>query len=469
MPRFYGDDSSNTVIGTWRNDLIFLLDSNDTAFGRRGDDRVWDGDGDDVLYGGQGSDRFDGMEGNNSCYGGDGDDIFTVSPDPFTIRGGSGIDALDATVLFVAGDQSIRINANGRITLAGQGVCYGMEALLAHGGAGNDTFEGGIGGDVLFGGGGSDLLIGNEGDDVFKVAGSGFSVRGGAGVDRLQIGLGNPPNDLVIRLNEAGIFDLPGFGRATGIEAIEIVSGRGDDVLSGGSERDLLDGADGNDLLFGSGGDDRLAGGAGTDTLRGGVGNDIFFAGPGADIVKCGDGDDGSADTFGIAGDDDDRIWGEAGNDRLNANFGNDVLHGGDGADSLDGGIGEDVLRGDAGHDSLFGRDGADTLTGGADDDAFVFLRNDDSRRRSQADVITDFVAGLDTIDVSFVDAKEGGPAFNDAFTFVGAFTGAPGEVVVRTVGANRHFLEFNTDDDARLEMVIDIRGDAPGRGDLIL
>ncbi len=86
---------------------------------------------------------------------------------------------------------------------------------------------------------------------------------------------------------------------------------------------------------------------------------------------------------------------GLAGDDRLVGKFGNDLLIGDSGDDDLQGRIGADSLFGGGGNDGLGGGGGDDLLTGGTGRDTFVFARG------GGHDVITDFVDGLDRIDLS--------------------------------------------------------------------
>jgi serralysin len=67
----------------------------------------------------------------------------------------------------------------------------------------------------------------------------------------------------------------------------EVHGGAGNDTISGGIGNDRLYGDAGDDTLIGDSGNDLLDGGAGTDVLTGGTGSDIFFdaAGYGADTV----------------------------------------------------------------------------------------------------------------------------------------------------------------------------------------
>ena len=106
-------------------------------------------------------------------------------------------------------------------------------------------------------------------------------------------------------------------------------------------------------------------------------------------------------------------VFGGSGDDLLYGNFGTDVLHGESGADTIFGGQGDDftnggsendLLYGNRGNDSMMGNTGNDTLNGGsgndtmqgnAGNDVFVFNAG------SGIDVIEDFEAGVDVIQVS--------------------------------------------------------------------
>jgi VCBS repeat-containing protein len=91
----------------------------------------------------------------------------------------------------------------------------------------------------------------------------------------------------------------------------------------------------------------------------------------------------------------DDTLRGLSGDDVLRGGDGNDQLYGGTGNDRLEGGAGADVLLGEDGNDRLDGGAGNDTLMGGAGNDVFVFAKGYGS------DVIADFTAGQDKIDLS--------------------------------------------------------------------
>ena len=158
-----------------------------------------------------------------------------------------------------------------------------------------------------------------------------------------------------------------------------------ENVLSG-SGNDLLTGTYGANLIAGGGGDDTIAGGGGTDSTYGGLGDDLILA-HGADaILDGGDGID-TLDCTGVTGD----FWldlntGEtaalgqsatgfenliigAGHDTLVGSSAANLLISGDGNDRLYAGLGRDTLYGGNGQDALYGEDGSDRLVGGQDQD----------------------------------------------------------------------------------------------------
>jgi len=109
-----------------------------------------------------------------------------------------------------------------------------------------------------------------------------------------------------------------------------------------------------------------------------------------------------------------DRIFAGGGNDRVFAGRGHDRVFGGDGNDWLDGGRGRDLVIGGNGDDILNGGRGNDWLVGDSGDfnegepasiagaDRFVF------EGRFGNDVIVDFQAGQDQIDISALDLSFG-------------------------------------------------------------
>jgi serralysin len=122
---------------------------------------------------------------------------------------------------------------------------------------------------------------------------------------------------------------------------------------------------------------------------------------------------------------------GGRGEDDLLGGGGGDSLVGGQGADSLAGGDGNDSLAGSAGRDTLDGGGGRDRMTGGGGGDHFAFAHlGDMGIGQGQRDQVVDFSFGVDTIDLSGIDADTV-QAGDQAFTFIdsAAFGAIRGEL----------------------------------------
>ncbi len=206
------------------------------------------------------------------------------------------------------------------------------------------------------------------------------------------------------------------WGRlSSGSEQFEnVITGDGNDIITGNSLANELHGMRGNDTLFGGAGADTLNGGAGNDVLFGGSGIDFFTGGDGNDIffidetneiisggsgtdtaridsqsgititmagwtgVERVDGADGN-DTISaigqtvplllIGGDGDDTLFAGSIGSTLQGGSGNDTLTGGTGNDTLFGGVGNDQLFGGIGNDLIFVEDDGDVVNGGAGSD----------------------------------------------------------------------------------------------------
>jgi Ca2+-binding RTX toxin-like protein len=203
------------------------------------------------------------------------------------------------------------------------------------------------------------------------LGGLGYNYTGTAGADVLLANARSSDN-VLINLRAADTVNLAG----------------GDDNFFLGAGNDTGRGGAGNDTLLGSSGNDQLLGQTGNDSLNGGGGND--------------------------------RLYGGTENDRLSGSLGNDRLYGEAGNDRLDGSSGADLLVGGGGLDRLIAGTGRDTLTGGADRDDFVFARAADLGTGANRDRITDFVSGLDKINLVGLNL--------DAFVGATAFSGTQAE-----------------------------------------
>ena len=199
-----------------------------------------------------------------------------------------------------------------------------------------------------------------------------------------------------------------------GDQAWEISAEHGNDLIYGYVNNDTLLGGVGNDSLYGEGGNDRLIGGSGNDQLRGG-----------------------------------------AGNDSLRGDEGNDLLVGGEGADTL---------QGESGRDTLQGGLGRDILTGGTEADTFRWSAINESRTGTARDVVTDYLRGIDILDLGGIDANTA-VAGNQAFAFLGSalFTGAAGqlrsEIFTRADGTGLTLIQADVNGDRVADFEVQLTG----------
>jgi hypothetical protein len=138
-------------------------------------------------------------------------------------------------------------------------------------------------------------------------------------------------------------------------------------------------------------------------------------------------------------------LLGHHGDDTLSGRKGADTLIGAQGKDRLDGNDGDDLLEGNGGGDKLQGAAGADTLVGGfgrdiyrggAGADTFVYA-NGDINVGPPRETIRDYELGVDTIDLSGIDANGVLAGDPDFIWLDGAkFTGTAGEATFRVVNA---------------------------------
>jgi Ca2+-binding RTX toxin-like protein len=333
--------------------------------------------------------------------------------------------------------------------------------------------------DDLTGTPGPDYLDGGAGNDTIAPLGGDDEVWGGSGVDML---------------NFAASTDGVTVGLAnTGPQFVSVSQGtdtyNGFEGVIGSDHDDFLFGDTGDNILRGGAGNDRLAGGPGNDELDGGAGFDLvnYFAAvvgvkvdlaiTGPQFVFGGQGFDTITDVENVAGGQfndtldgnalGNQLFGFGGDDTLRGRDGDDFILGGAGNDLIGGGNGEDALFGEAGNDRLFGGNGNDTLTGGGDGDlmfggngadTFRFLSVADSAFAGR-DIISDFVSGTDTLDMTLVDGNAT-LAGRQAFNWVGTaqFTAA-GDLRFVTNGTDGWVLGNTDANTATAEMVIHLLG----------
>jgi serralysin len=182
-------------------------------------------------------------------------------------------------------------------------------------------------------------------------------------------------------------------------------TGPGANSGDGNVDANVMNGASGDNVMNGLAGADLLQGRAGDDTMSGGADNDRVIGNSGVDTLR-----------------------GDGGNDLLVGRLGDDVLNGGADADLLVGGEGDDQLTGGLGLDRLLGNAGADS---------FIYTDITDSGpdRATQDRIFAFSSADGDRIDLSAIDAIASSGA-DDAFTFVAAFSGEAGQLIVQDNGA---------------------------------
>jgi Ca2+-binding RTX toxin-like protein len=358
---------------------------NDVLDGQAGHDTLSGNDGDDMLWGGLGNDYLDGGAGADSMAGGAGDDIYVVDNalDVVLEAAGNGIDEIRTSVAdsfdnySLAGDPA-RYNVE-RLTLTGSAQINGFGNALDNviiGNAADNRIGGGTGNDTLQGGAGHDTYYVDSLQDVVIEA-------AGEGLDSIYTAL--PEYSIAAVANvEWLLHSGAGSFKGTGNELDNyILSGTGDDVLSGGAGDDTFR-SDGYGRL--SGGYDVIDGGAGNDRLSLREARAYYtVTRPSATTVAITANDGAESVTLtsveqvyfkdlltnvtladllaNTASPGDDIYAGGAGDDVFDALAGNDTLSGNGGNDTLSGGLGNDYLDGGA---------GADTLTGGAGDDIYV-------------------------------------------------------------------------------------------------
>lgn len=161
---------------------------------------------------------------------------------------------------------------------------------------------------------------------------------------------------------------------------LELVSGIGVRI-NGDVLRDQVVGSFDSDEISVEEGSDWVRSGAGRDTIDGGSGKDRLWGEEDGDDIDGGTGED--------------RLFGGSGADQLSGGHGDDAVFGGRETDTLYGGIGEDSLYGGDARDVLIGGEGNDQLFGGSGVDVFVM------KGGLGRDVICDFEAGVDRIDLS--------------------------------------------------------------------
>jgi Ca2+-binding RTX toxin-like protein len=436
-------------------DLVYGRAGNDSLSGMDGNDLLHGEDGDDTLAGGAGNDVLDGGRGADQLKGDDGFDVAVydvAAAGMIAFRDsagyvkvidtngggwtGTGFDRVyDGVEQIVFADAVVDVAAlallDGWGTALLEGTAgddrikgYLYAANASAGEAGNDYLIGGVRGDRLDGGAGDDRLSGDAGDD---------RLFGGAGRDRLEGGTGaddmaggadddtytvDNAGDLVCEDSIAGIDDggidlvqsTVSWTLAAFVENLELLGSAAIDGMGNGLANRIT-GNSGANLLQGGAGDDDLTGKGGADTMKGGEGDDTYYADSEDTVLDTGTtgGDrlvfssnvlvlaegSGIENLDAAPGTRNTKLTGDSLANRITGNDGDNGLKGMGGDDQIRGGLGNDTIEGGLGRDRMTGGDGADIFT----------LSNGDSPATDIAayDTVTDFVSGVDRIDLSTI------------------------------------------------------------------
>lgn len=436
-----GTAAGNNIVGDGTRDFIYGGAGNDRIDGGAGNDALYGQAGVDTIVGGDGNDTIEGGASNDVLSGGNGADRFryTIGDGADIVDGGEGTDRLEVGGTGAA--NSLTVTWNGaQLTVSGL-TTTSVEEVSVDLGGGTDritylipqafgididmnapTLPGFIsvanveevvtaeGDDHFRDRSGTQLLAGRGGRDTFVVVADDAADRfvGGLGSDTVDYSAFTTPLSFALTATTSVV----GGSGATAtsndtLDGIEnVLSGGGNDTITGSAAANTLNGGAGDDTISGADGNDSVIGGAGNDILTGGANTDtaiylsraqaFTFASSGtAALLSDSTGAEGTdrltgfeqirfaADVFrvvngttaanttlnGTAGAVGSQIvFGFAGNDRINGGEGSDIIVAGEGDDFITQSAvaeGRDIVVGGAGTDTF-------TLNGDGSAEAFV-------------------------------------------------------------------------------------------------
>ena len=266
------------IVGTDNDDTVDLTadTSGITVESGTGDDTVTSGFGNDVISTGTGQDDIV----INDDFGNDDIDGGTGADGTGDVLDGSGL-SQDVTVDFAASETGTVDNGTDTLDF------NEIEAIVT--GSGDDTVLGDIGDDVVSTGAGTDTLSGGAGDDTFDAGAGNDTIAGGIGDDSITAGTG----DDTIVVNDTFGNDTIAGGSDAGDTDTDILDGSGltEDVvvdLSAPETGTITNGTDTTSFTE----IEEIITGAGNDTVTGGAGGDTVSTGSGEDEVTFSNGDD---------------------------------------------------------------------------------------------------------------------------------------------------------------------------------
>ncbi|MDO9103744.1 MAG: calcium-binding protein [Methylovulum sp.] len=211
------------------------------------------------------------LNGEDTITGSNGFDILVAGSGNNTINGGTDEDVIDYRL--ETGNSSVNL-ALGTATISAQGSNLAHTDKLSNlehiwAGSGNDTLIGNSGSNWLGGNAGNDKIYGGAGHDYIN-GGTGVNrLNGGAGVDALRF-FDLVVSDTGVAVNAnltTGAVTVAGVNAGTAINFETVFGSKGNDVLTGNTQRN------------------ELVGGLGADTMDGGAGNDTYRVDNVLDVV----------------------------------------------------------------------------------------------------------------------------------------------------------------------------------------
>lgn len=264
--------------------------------GSKGNDLLMGNSKDNVLLGRQGNDTLQGLGGDDQLDDADNSDGADV------YEGGSGTDTIGA---YVSTESDVTINAADNLPNdgpAGENDNVHSDIEILQGGLGNDTMTSGLSGTWFYGNKGDDLFVGSVSDDRFF---------GGDGIDTVDYSTRS--ENLVLSIDADTDSGATGEQDRIDTTIERLISGSGNDTISGSDNADYIEAGAGNDIINGNAGADTLRGGDGKDTLIGGTGKDKLYG-------------DGNNDKFDSKDGEKDTLKGGSGTDSILQKDNNDVL-----------------------------------------------------------------------------------------------------------------------------------------------
>ena len=449
------------------------------------------GDGDNVL-------TNSGIIGSSVSTGGGNDTVKSTNEIQGSVDLGNGKNSftnsgsVGTTLTTGTGDDTVTNSGTiGNTVTLGSGknsfTNSGAISSSLMGGADNDTFKntGSIGLSVNMGSGTNSFTnSGSVASDV--ISGTGDDTLTNSGTIGNSVLLGSGKNTFT-NSGTAGAY-VGGSGvdivKNTGTISGLISLGTGDDVFTGGNfvetvlddyGLDKINLGGGNDVFKGTGGlagddVDIIDGGAGSDTYDGSTLSTDLRINLDTILHTLSGINAQTAEILGFSKDTVkgfENVIGGSDSDYIIGNSSVNRLEGNGGADDFWGFGGNDVLIGGAGNDDFHGGLGRGIMTGGADFDEFHYTTLADSGPTAATrDVITDFVSGVDTINMANLDSDETVAGVQNTFTFLGTnadFTGVAGQVRAIHVGSNTTggytLVQADTDGDEKVDFAIELTG----------